>query len=613
MTTMHHGSQAAGLALVLAAWVALASCGSNDDGSAPTPAPSPPAPASLGADGFATVAADGSAYTVRGGDAADAAHTYTVTDRAGLVAALYGKPDADLAADPPDDTPKTILVRGTINLDSDAAGQPASPDADLQACTGAFTSAAAFYAAYKLEYDPNLWIRQSLDADNKPPALPRLGAGGSPSLEGIRHCAQQRQAARIVLRVGSNTSLLGLGGDARIINGSLRLGDSKVVAGPPDPVTGLPTPGPTDPVTGLALLEVFRPASNIVIRNIRFEDAYDAWPSWDPKDSFSIAAAELGTGQCAAVFDAAADTGPHQCPSRKGGRWNSEYDLIGIVNASQVWIDHNSFSDGARPDSLDPPVPEWAAPFNAPEQKVQHHDGAVDITNFAARITLSFNHFKDHDKTHLIGGSDTASRQAFVRNEVTTVVGNGPDRLAVTFHHNLYENATQRLPRVRFAQAHVFNNLFVGQAKPRSGSVPAATYAWSVGYTIGTASKLYVESNVYEISPGAPGDELPGAAKLIFGDTISSSVSNQNKCLAAGYRAADCDTYFFETGTLLNSAPVPEGSLLAAAQAKGGGSNAVVKLLDATYWTPASSYAYGADDVAAVAAKVRQQAGAGRL
>jgi pectate lyase len=600
-------------AALLMAAALLAACGNNDSGDGPVAAPSPAAPSSLGADGFATVAADGSAFAMAGGTGADAAHTFTVTNRAQLVAALYGKPDADLSQDPADDTPKTLLVQGTINLDTDAAGQPASPDADLQACTGDFTSAADFYAAYKVLYDPNLWIRQNLDSDSRPPALPRLNPDGSASLEGIRHCAQQRQAARVVLRVGSNTSLLGLGSDARIINGSLRLGDFRVVAGPPDPLTGLPTAGPKDPATGFALLEVFRPASNIVIRNISFEDAYDAWPAWDPKDSFSIAAAELGTGLCAAVFDAGADTGPHQCPSRKGGRWNAEYDLIGIVNASQVWIDHSSFSDGARPDSLDPPVPEWTAPFNQPEQKVQHHDGAVDVTNFAARITLSFNHFKDHDKTNLIGGSDTASRLALVRDGVSTVFGNGPDRLAMTFHHNLYENATQRQPRVRFAQAHLFNNLFVGQVKPKSSTAPQITYPWSVGYTIGTASKLFVEANVFEIAPGAPGDELAGAAKLIFGDAISSTVSNQAKCTAAGYSAADCDTYFFETGTLLNGTPVPEGSLLAAAQAKGGGSNAAVKLLDASYWTPATTYTYSAEEAAVVAASVRQQAGAGRL
>jgi len=596
---------AARTACALAACLGMAACG-NDDADASAPA-AVAAPSSLGADGFATVAADGTPFVVTGGAAADAAHTYTVTNRAELVAAIYGKAGADPELDAPDDTPKIIQIRGTIDLNADAANQTTSPDVDLKACTASFASAAGFYAAYKVVYDPAVWLRQSLDADKKPPALPLVELDGSPSLEGIRLCARLRQTARVSMRVGNNTSILGLGADAKIVHGSVRLGDFKVLRVPP--ITG----APVRDANGLTVLEQDRHVVNVVIRNITFEDAYDDWPSWDPKDSFSIAPADLGVGLCAAVFDAATDTGPHQCPSRKGGRWNAEYDMIGVINASQVWIDHNTFSDGARTDDQDPPVPEWVAPFDDPEQKVQHHDGAVDITQAASRVTVSFNHFKNHDKTSLIGGSDTAQRFATTRTGVAAVLGAGPEQLSVTFRHNLFEDCTQRMPRVRFGKVHVLNNVFIGQAKPSSSSLPLPTYVWRVGYTIGTASKLFVESNVFEIRPGAAGDTLPGVAKLTFGDALSSTTANQAKCVAAGYTAGDCATYFFEAGTLFNGTLVPPGSTLAAAQAKGIGANAAVNLLDATYWTPGQDYNYSADDVNTVKARVQAQAGAGKL
>lgn len=595
------------LACAMAACLGMAACG-NDEVVAPPPVAGTAPPGSLGADGFATVAADGRRFIVTGGAAADAAHTYTVRNRAELVAALYGKAGADPAVDVPDDTAKTLLIQGSIDLNADAGNQPTSPDTDLRACTASFASAAGFYAAYKVLYDPGLWTRQSLDVDNKPPALPFVELDGSPSLEGIRLCARLRQTDRVTMRVGSNTSILGLGTDARILHGMIRIGDFKVLRDPP--IIG----APVRDSNGATVLEQERQAVNVVIRNITFEDAYDHWPAWDPKDSFSIAAADFGVGRCAAVFDVATDTGPHQCPSRKGGRWNAEYDMIGVVNGSQIWIDHNSFSDGARTDDQDPPVPEWAAPFNAREQKIQHHDGAVDVTQAASRVTLSFNHFRNHDKTSLIGGSDTAQRFATTRNGVAAVLGAGPDQLSVTFHHNLFEDSTQRMPRVRFGKAHVFNNVFLGQVKPSSSSLAVPPYAWSVGYTISTASKLFVESNVFEIRPGAAGDTLPGAAKLTFGDTVASTLANQARCVAAGYSAADCGTYFFESGTLFNGSMVPPGTTLAAAQAKGGGaSNAVVLLLDESYWTPGQDYSYSTDDVNGVKARVQAGAGAGKL
>jgi pectate lyase len=597
---------------LLAAAVGLFACGGGDDAAAPAPAPSPapapaPAPAptpaapsSLGADGWATVNPDGTAFVVTGGHAADAAHTYVVTNRAQLIAALYGSASADPATATPDDTPKRILISGTVDLNVSDTNVPMTAEHYMAACTTPYTSAAAFWADYKATYAPQAWLQQSLESDNKPPALPTTTAGGALTLEGQRDCFSKAQARRIVLRVGSNTSLLGIGNDAKIVRGNLRLGDVAVSS--------------SRDANGYAILSRHMPARNIVIRNIAFEDSYDFFPAWDPKDSFSITSSEFGTGLCARTYSAANDTGPHQCPSRKGGRWNSEYDLISVLNATQVWIDHNRFSDGDRPDRLDPPVPEWGAPFNEREQKVQHHDGAVDVTMLASQVTLSYNHFVNHDKSNLLGGTDTAAAYS---DGTHIVARSGPDKLAVTMHHNHFENSVQRQPRARFGKVHVYNNLYQGTLKPVDTSLPAPDYAWSVAWTIGTASKLYVEANALEVAPGAVGDTLPSAARLTFGDSLSSSVSNRSRCTAAApgpaYAAADCETYFFAGSTLLNGTLVPEGSLLTAAQAKASSSTVAVRLLDAGYWVPSASYGYTAQPVADVKTNVLNNAGTGRL
>ena len=580
---------------------ALAACGGGDDTATPTQPPPPPATvppgalSSLGADGWATVAPEGGAFAVTGGEGAAAARIHVVENRAQLVQALYGRAVEDTLGAVPDAEKKLIYVKGRIDLNVDDANAPLAPEAYMQQCgptVTSFTSYAAFYDAYKAAYDPSLWVRQSLESDGRPPALPFKAVDGTLTLEGQRACFASKQARRIALRVGSNTSLIGLGIDAQITGGNLRLGDVTVGT-------------ETDAAGHIAVSDVVQ-ARNIVVRNIHFSDSYDSFPGWDPKDSFSIAAADFGTGLCNRAFDLATDQGPHQCPSRKGGRWNSEYDLISVFNATNVWIDGNTFDDGERPDKLDPPVPGWAAPFNVPEQKVQHHDGLVDVTLFGSHVTLSYNHFRNHDKTHLLGGTDLTGRYS----DGTQVLTSGPDKLAVTLHHNRYENTSQRQPRVRFGKVHVYNNFSTGQLKPSGGSTAAVPdYAWSVAWQIGTAAKLYVENNVLELALNGS-SKTP--AQLTFGDSISSTVSNQTKCTAAGYAAADCATYFFETGTVLNDATLVPGALLAAAQLKGTGSTAPVNLLDASYWVPSTSYAYTAQTPEEAKQEVMAKAGAGR-
>jgi pectate lyase len=102
---------------------------------------------------------------------------------------------------------------------------------------------------------------------------------------------------------------------------------------------------------------------------------------------------------------------------------NANDDGINIQGSSRIWIDHLEIYDAS--------------------------DGNLDITNDCDYITVSWTKFRysgagDHNFVNLIGSDDSDS-------------GN----YRITFHHNWWAtNSTERMPRVRFGQVHVFNNYY---------------------------------------------------------------------------------------------------------------------------------------------------------
>ena len=259
-----------------------------------------------------------------------------------------------------------------------------------------------------------------------------------------------------------------------------------------------------------------------MIRNVTFADAFDMFSGWDPKDSFSITI--TNTNGCQAVYDPATDSGPHRCVVR-GGRWNSEYDSISVMNAERVWIDHNTFTDEPRTDKLFPPV--FAAPFNEATQKVQHHDGQVDVTLLGTKVTISNNVFRTHDKTNLLGGSDFAG----------LVPVYGPGRIDVTFHGNHFLDTVQRMPRVRFGRVHVYNNYYQVDRNAN------ADYRLGDAWILGTASKLVTEHNLFDIRNNSL--TIP---RII---NYSSTLANRQVCIDAGFTPAQCGTYYRDLGTIV--------------------------------------------------------------
>jgi pectate lyase len=101
---------------------------------------------------------------------------------------------------------------------------------------------------------------------------------------------------------------------------------------------------------------------------------------------------------------------------------NASDDAINVQYSTNVWIDHNDLSNG--------------------------YDGLTDIKRGSDFVTVSWNHYHDHDKTALLGHSDDNA-------------GEDLGHLRVTYVHNWFDGTGQRHPRVRFANpVHVLNNYY---------------------------------------------------------------------------------------------------------------------------------------------------------
>lgn len=91
-------------------------------------------------------------------------------------------------------------------------------------------------------------------------------------------------------------------------------------------------------------------------------------------------------------------------------------------------------------------------------------DGALD-TKKSTYVTHSYNHFYDTGKSNLQG----------MKGETTSNY--------ITYHHNWYDHADSRCPRIRTCTVHVYNNYYDGNSK------------YGIGATMG--SSVFSENNYY--------------------------------------------------------------------------------------------------------------------
>jgi pectate lyase len=195
-------------------------------------------------------------------------------------------------------------------------------------------------------------------------------------------------------------------------------------------------------IVGAAL--TVRGSDNVIVRNLRLSDAYDCFTAWDPTDG-------------------------------DAGAWNAAYDNLWVAESTHVWVDHNTFDDGANPPDSLPTV--YGVKFEV-------HDGLLDVTNSSDLVTVSWNEFRDHDKTNLIGSSDSRTADR--------------GKLRMTFHHNLWEDIGQRAPRVRYGDVHVYNNYYV------EPDAEGYHYSWGVG----RESEIYAENNYFALADGIDASDV---------------------------------------------------------------------------------------------------------
>lgn len=285
------------------------------------------------------------------------------------------------------------------------------------------------------------------------------------------------QAARNLITIPSNTTLIGAGSDARIVNASI----------------------------------LMKRVSNVILRNLTIVAPCDLSPVWSSSE----------------------------------GRWNSDFDAVTIYSSQRIWVDHNRFTDA--------PVTDDQAPIEK-GQPQQCHDGALDVIHASDYVTVSNNVFDRHDKTHLVGASDSSTDEE--------------GHLTVTFHHNLYSQVVERAPRVRYGRVHVYNNYYTGS---KSDAPYKHNYSLGVGYK----AQILSENNVFEV---------PGAA------TCADVVKNPGGASRTGA--------IRDTGSLLN------GVALGLAAQCG---------FAAAGWTIPYAGGYTLDAASSVKAKVLSNAGPGKL
>ncbi len=193
--------------------------------------------------------------------------------------------------------------------------------------------------------------------------------------------------------------------------------------------------------------------SNVVIRNITMQDAYDPFPHHESNDGF-----------------------------------NAQHDAVSITNSSDIWIDHCTFFDSLGVGKV--------KNKDGKEEKWQTYDGLCDITKDSKNVVVSYCVFQNHDKTMLIGSGSKD-------------VSGGK----ISIHHNRFVDCGQRLPLTAYSEVHIFNNSYeqTKNAVYKQNSSIALRYSATVvaegnhfgkgvkkSITIsGSAGKCFLSENVF--------------------------------------------------------------------------------------------------------------------
>ncbi len=199
--------------------------------------------------------------------------------------------------------------------------------------------------------------------------------------------------------------------------------------------------------------------------------------------------------------------------------------------AQRCWIHHNSF------------YPGYCA--NPAESDKAEGDGSCDFKR-GRYYTLSYNYFVDCHKTNLIGSGDSSLQYD------------------ITFHHNYWENCDSRIPLLRNANLHFYNNYISCDISKETG-ITGSKLDLSYVSSVRANSFLFAEANYYDGCKNPVLTQSGGVVKAYnntyyacFEDDMSVKVLNRedpvsNSCkYAAGgidYSSFDTDPSLFYYNT----------------------------------------------------------------
>ena len=227
--------------------------------------------------------------------------------------------------------------------------------------------------------------------------------------------------------------------------------------------------------------------SNIALRNLTICDAYDPFPHHEKNDGY-----------------------------------NAQHDCITVQGTtSNIWIDHctleDTFSSFVHVQT-----------GGTADEKWQTYDGLCDIKGSAKSVTVSYCRFMNHDKTMLIGSSDSESFSG---------------TRSITLHHNYYYNCIQRLPMVRLSTIHIYNNYYDADSSSYQNA-----YAVGVRYN----SRIVSENNYFGkgIRYSYRGTTSKQGTVYYTGDTDNSSAGKKTdefkKVSSGPFNPADFYAYTAE-------------------------------------------------------------------
>ena len=169
-------------------------------------------------------------------------------------------------------------------------------------------------------------------------------------------------------------------------------------------------------------------------------------------------------------------------------------------NSKNIWIDRNTFYNELLDDK-------------------DYYDGLLDIKTGSEYITISWNKFYNNSKGLLVGHSDSA---------------NNPTR--ITYHHNHFYNLNSRVPLIRSAEVHMFNNYFQNIVSSAINSRMGA--------------KVRVENNYFEKVGSGKKDSHAGQIEGPIGWWYGSSQTGYWQVI--GNKFVNCPVSSYSSTTTVN-------------------------------------------------------------